>query len=366
MILALLSMIVTLILVVGLHEAGHAIAAVVFSVKIRRIAIGFGKPLLTITTHSGCEWVWGRWPLGGYVELLNSRIQPVHEKEYPVCFDKKPAWVRCIILLSGGSMNMVVAWIGLTLFHFIGYQQYLPYIKAVVPNSIAAQAGFKAGDSILAFDRSNTPSWQAVDIRLVASLGKTNVLVSVKHSDGKQKQLHLDLRQLSFVGDSLWQGIGIEPDVKQIENVPGESFGYAIRDAVHMMVELLGFFLVMLKQIIMGRIPVFLLLGPIEMFDVAVHSFMQGISVFAYFISSLSLAVGLINLFPIPGLDGGSIVYTLVEKVRGMPISIALEILLYRLALIVFCVLLVQLLMNDLHHYLVGLNISNKTNMRAN
>ena len=79
-----------------------------------------------------------------------------------------------------------------------------------------------------------------------------------------------------------------------------------------------------------------------------VASFLQGLVVFLYFISSLSFAVALINLFPIPGLDGGSIMYALIEKIRGKPVSVGMEVLLHRLIFIVFCLVLVQLLLNDL------------------
>ncbi len=84
-------------------------------------------------------------------------------------------------------------------------------------------------------------------------------------------------------------------------------------------------------------IPFAVLLGPIGLLAASAGSFMQGLAVFLYFIASLSLAVGLVNLFPIPGLDGGSIIYALVEKIRGKPVPIAWELLLHRLAMIIFC-----------------------------
>ncbi len=74
--------------------------------------------------------------------------------------------------------------------------------------------------------------------------------------------------------------------------------------------------------------------------------------VFLFFIANLSLVVALVNLFPIPGLDGGSILYTVLEKIRGKPISVAMEVLLYRFVLIAFSITLVHLLMNDLNRFL--------------
>src|SRR5438132_1294650 len=99
MILALFAIVLTLILVVGFHEAGHAMAAKLFKVKIRRISIGFGKAIFTWKDRAGREWIWALWPLGGYVHLLNSRIEAIPESDFGLCFDKKPIWQRCIILI---------------------------------------------------------------------------------------------------------------------------------------------------------------------------------------------------------------------------------------------------------------------------
>lgn len=103
-----------------------------------------------------------------------------------------------------------------------------------------------------------------------------------------------------------------------------------------------------LKQLLTGVIPFSVLLGPLGIFAASVASFTQGVAVFLFFIATLSFAVAVINLFPIPGLDGGSIVYALIEKVRGKAVSVPMELLLHRLVFIIFCVLLVHLLMNDL------------------
>jgi len=116
-------------------------------------------------------------------------------------------------------------------------------------------------------------------------------------------------------------------------------------------IQWLYFFLMVLKQLIIGAIPFSVLLGPIGLFAVSITSLSQGIVVFMFFIASLSTAVALVNLFPIPGLDGGSILYALIEKIRGKPLSVAMELLLYRLVVIVFALLLVHLLMNDLQRF---------------
>jgi regulator of sigma E protease len=353
MILAIFAFVLTLILVVGIHEVGHAIAARLFNVKIQRIAIGFGKPLFTWKGKHGLEWAWALWPLGGYVYLLNSRIRPVLEKDLAWCFDKKPIWMRCVILASGCLANLLIAWVALTLMFMLGYQQHKPVIQAVAPQSMAAKAGLRAEDRFIALGKQKTNSWQEVGMNLLMTLGKTDVPVLVNDPTGKLRKLSLNLQLWRYKAkdSSLLTALGIKPAL-YTQQVKGQSFLLASYQAINKVLYTLAFFLIVMKQVLTGAIPFAVLLGPLGLLTVTINSFFQGLAVFLYFIASFSLAVGLINLFPIPGLDGGSIAYALVEKFRGTPIPIAVEILLYRLAVIFFSVLLVQLLLNDLRHYL--------------
>ena len=358
MIWALLAIVITLILVVGVHEAGHALAAKLFGVKIKRIAIGFGKPLLSYHDKSGREWVWALWPLGGYVHLLNSRIEPVPEKDYPsLCFDKKPIWQRCIILMSGALANLFMAWAALTLLFMLGSQQQKPLVQKVFSQSIASQAGLKARDRFVEIAGWKTSSWQEVGMSLVMVLGKKNVPVWVSNEEETLRKVNLDLSQWHYKRkDTLLSALGIEAAPSQLStyHAVGQSFQMAVRHAFEHILYLLTFFVMMLKQLFTGMIPFSVLLGPLGLFSASITSFLQGTAVFLSFIASLSLAVGFVNLFPIPGLDGGSIVYALLEKIRGKPVSVAVEVLLYRLAFIVFAMLLIQLFMNDLQRYLMS------------
>ncbi len=357
-ILSGLAIVLSLLLVVGLHEAGHALAAWCFNVKIRRISIGFGRPLFHWRSRGGCEWVWSMWPLGGYVELLNSRIEPVSASQYVHCFDKKPIWARCIILASGAVANVLVAFLAWVLVLLIGYQQTAPVISMVKAPSVAATAGLMPGDRVLSLAGHRTRSWRAVGMELIMQFGHKNVALVVENKEGKPRVLTLNLQQWHYQrGDrSLLEAIGLRPDLskKHSQTVPGLSLLKAVPQAAITVLDWVVFFLVMLKQLVTGAIPFLLLLGPLGLFMVIVHSFFQGVVFFLSFIANLSLAVALINLLPLPALDGGSIVYAWVEKIRGKPMSIAFEILLYRLAFIWFCLLLVQLLLNDAQRYLLA------------
>lgn len=352
MFLAILAILLTLLLVVGIHEGAHALAARCFQVKIKRIAIGFGKPLVRWRSKSGCEWVWAILPLGGYVQLENTRISPVQPYEYSSCFDKKPIWQRILILLAGVLANLLTAWFALILVYHIGLIYLTPQIQTVAPNSVASSAGMVAGEQFVSIGDQGTPTWNDVGMQLVSYWGTREVEVLLVQKDGKNyKKVKLNLSQVHLKGlrVSLLKELGIEPNLSAAHGVLRfPVIGDAIHQANAVLLKILYFFLIIFKQLFSGVIPFSMLLGPLSVFTAAVASLTQGLVVFMWFIATLSLAVALVNLFPVPGLDGGSIIYVLIEKIRGKPVSVAMELLVHRLAFILFCMVLVHLLLNDL------------------
>ena len=190
-------------------------------------------------------------------------------------------------------------------------------------------------------------------MQLIMAVGQDNVLVVVKNGLNVNRNLSLDLKNLHLENrkDSLLLKFGIKPALAKESSVKvlGLPIDKAAKKAFLEILNLVIFFLVIIKNIITGIIPFGLLLGPLGIFNEIVASFKQGVAVFLYFIANFSISVALINLFPIPSLDGGSIVLALIEKIRRRPVSIAMEILLNQLILIVFSLLLVQLILNDLH-----------------
>lgn len=354
-ILSLFAIVLSLLLVVGIHEAGHAWVARIFSVKITRVSIGFGRPLFS-WQGKNCQWVWAIWPLGGYARLLNSRIEPVSQKDNKFCFDKKPVWVRCVILLAGAFANILTAWLALLLMLVLGYNQTVPVIANVTGPSMAATAGLIARDRIISLAGRQVPSWREVGMQLIMTMGQDHVDMVVENTARVKRHVSLDLAHWQYKRERqpLLKTMGITPDLSKqnIQQVGGLPFLQACWHAFLQIIGLFHFFLIMLKQLLTGVIPFVALLGPLGLFTAIVSSFLQGLAVFLYFIATLSLAVALVNLFPLPGLDGGSIVYALVEKIRGKPVSVGMEVLLHRLMFIIFCLVLVQLVLNDVQRYL--------------
>ena len=353
--LSLLAVVLTLLLVVGFHEAGHALSARLFGIRIKRISIGFGKPLLAWRDKNKIQWVWALWPLGGYVRLFNSRVDRVREQQYQYCFDKKPVWQRIIVLISGGIFNFFLAWFVFAVVYKIGFPQVKPVIASVSAYSVAAKAGLKPGERFVRVAGNDVDSWRDVAMQFIMNMSKERVNAVVVNDIGMSRKVAMNLSNWRYQDDdtNFLISLGFYPKASSSEPVYAQAEGVisAFQHAFSYILTLCLFFLILIKQLVLGVIPFSVLLGPIGLIVETVSSFYLGVVQFLFFVATLSIAVGLINFFPIPGLDGGSVLYALLEKARGKPISVPLEILLQRLALIAFCVLLVNLILNDLTRY---------------
>ncbi|OGV36014.1 MAG: hypothetical protein A3E88_07970 [Legionellales bacterium RIFCSPHIGHO2_12_FULL_35_11] len=355
MLISSLAIIICLICVIGIHEIGHALAAKIFGVKIRSISLGFGKTLFKFKCSRDYSVDIKALPIGGCVHLFNTRVIPVTPDKEQFCFDNKPIWVRIIILLSGSIANVVLAFIALMFMFIIGFKQMPAVIDTVITGSRAELVGLKDGDRITKVAGKDAQYWRDVGMQFIMHVGQKNVPIvacsqlNICHSFS----LDLDLWNRDSKNFSMYDAIGFKPRVgkQYVVFTPGSSFLKSIMQAYSSLLGLFAFFFVILKQIFLGAIPFAALLGPFKFFEAVIDSFMQGFATFLYFMGNFSLAMGVANLLPIPGLDGGSVIYALIEKVRGKPISIALEVLIYRLIFIAFAIFIVKLIVNDMHYY---------------
>src|SRR3990167_9567512 len=324
MMFAVAAVLLLFLVVVGLHELGHALVARWFGVKIERIAIGFGNPILTIKDKRGIKWVVGIWPLGGYVQLLNTRIKEVHKGQYQHCFDKRPAAIRCLILLAGGFFNFLVAWFAICLVMMVGYSQYPAVVDKVFSHSLAAHAGLHEGDRLLAINAQKINSWQEAGMQLITELGHAKVKLQVLNAQQQSRALEINLSTQNFKSQkgTFFKRLGIKPKMNHssLQWVAPQPFLNALGHALCKVGSLGVFYSVMIKQLVTGQIPISLLLGPFGLFTVSIDSFLEGFSTFMLFLAMLSVAFGIANYLPIPGLDGGSIFYILLEKIRGKPL----------------------------------------------
>lgn len=350
MLTAILALILCLLIVVGLHEAGHALAARYFGVHIERFSIGFGPALLRWQSRSGIKWQWALWPLGGYVRLRNTRIQKVDTSQYHSCFDKKPIYQRTVILLSGVAMNLLIAFLAFFLVFYLGVSFKAPVIQSVTPQSLAEQAGLQKGMRIVSVDGQNCHAWSIFGMAVLENMGKKNTRLGVS-SQHEKDTLLLDTQKwrIQRRDKNLLKSLGIHSDTTaELHREQASGALQAIRMSAEKLWDCLYFYTYSLFLLLSGKIPFGFLLGPISFFTLSGEALSQGVSVFSWFIAQLSLAVALVNILPIPGLDGGALLYLLIEKCRGKPVSVALEVLLYQLALIAGILLLFQIVLQDI------------------
>ena len=163
--------IVALGILVAVHEWGHFYVARKCGVQVERFSIGFGKPIWRKTSKSGTEYVIAMIPLGGYVRMLDGRIDDVPPELEDKAFNNKPVLQRMAVIAAGPGVKFIFAFFSLWLMYLVGLETVKPVVKSVEPESIAAIAGVQPGDEIIKVGDRNTHDWEAVNLEIVSSIG---------------------------------------------------------------------------------------------------------------------------------------------------------------------------------------------------
>lgn len=344
-------------LLIGFHEFGHFIIARAFNVKVRRFALGFGKPLIRWQFPGGTEWVVGIFPLGGYVRFMDEREGEVAEKDVPNAFNRQPIFVRFLILLAGPFCNFLLAFILYWFVLSLGLSQLHPVIQASLPQSIAANAGLNGNEQILSLNDKAIANWETLIWGLVSVYGSEKS-VTLQSKDLATQQIanhRLDLTHWHW--DNLRPNpllsLGIQPLrdktlQKHFIFVEKYPFYWAWLLAGEKTAEVVQVNLMLIKKLILGQISIKTLGGPLSILQGASVASRHGITNLLLFMMFLSVSLGVLNLLPIPVLDGGQILLLGIEKIRGQPLSLRTQVLLFQLGLILLFLLIMHGLANDL------------------
>ena len=185
-------MLVALGVLVTFHEFGHFWVARRCGVKVLRFSIGFGRPLWTRLGKDGTEYVVAALPLGGYVRMLDEREDHVAAHQLDQAFNRKPVLQRMAIVAAGPAANLLLAFALLWAMLVIGRPDYAPVIGKAT--GIAAEAGLRSGDRILAVGERETPTWSEAGMALtVAVLDRQPVALRVQRGDGSESTRTLAL-----------------------------------------------------------------------------------------------------------------------------------------------------------------------------
>jgi regulator of sigma E protease len=435
----------TLIILVAVHEFGHFWVARRCGVKVLRFSIGFGTPLFRWRDRLDTEYVLAAIPLGGYVKMLDEREGEVTPGMEHLAFNRKPVLQRIAVVAAGPVANLLLAVLAYWFVFLAGETGVVPVIGSVERGSVADLAGLESGQEIVAIDGLETPTWQAVNFRLLNRIGDSGVLnFSVRYPDSElvyQSQGYLEEWMAEAEAPNLIGGLGIEmfrpaipvlldeivadspaanagllsgdritradgqpmvawadwvsyvrarpgqkiaiqferegrslqgwitPARKVAED--GEAYGQvgvsvsipewppemlrefnygpaaALAAATQRTTEMVGFTLSSIKKMIMGLISPKNLSGPITIAKVAAASAQSGPTAFLAFLGLLSVSLGVLNLLPIPVLDGGHLLYYTIELLVGKPVPMRVQVLGYQVGLFIILGVMMLAIYND-------------------
>ncbi len=317
-----LSFIFVLGVLVVVHEYGHYLMARMLGIRAEKFSIGFG-PKIFAKKVGETEFCVSLLPLGGFVKLAGESAEDARGEVWE--FHNRPLLHRTLVVLAGPLMNALLAYL---LFFFIflsGQPTLTSTIGKVLPDTPAARAGLLEGDKILEISGQTVTTWEEV---LAAVRGKTSgLMIKVKRS-GQTVDLPIQPIQKeskNVFGKTVRNAfLGIAP-ANEIVHIKS-SFGEALWMALVRLWTLTSMIFISLGMMFTGAIAFKdSMTGPIGIFFMTQQAAEMGISYLLYFMGSLSVSLFVLNLLPIPVLDGGHLLFMFFEKLKGKPLSEAVR-----------------------------------------
>ena len=342
----LVPFLVVLTVIVFVHEMGHYLVARWNGVAIQTFSVGFGRELIGWNDRHGTRWRISAIPLGGYVRFVGDMnpasvpdpeaVAAVDPALAPRLFVNKNVWQRIAIVAAGPLANVLLTFLILYAL-LLGYGRYTipPVVGGVVAGSVAESAGFLPGDEILSVDGYEVRGFEDFQ-RYVATSPERPVAVELKR-DGVVQSLTLVPEAVEvedrFGNDQRIGRIGVSRDVEDTDVTlyrpgPIEAIGMTVEEIRFIIQRTAAF----LGDFFVGRGDVEQLGGPVKVAKVSGEVATLGVIALINLMALLSLNIGIFNLLPVPMLDGGHLLYYLVEAVRGRPLSIKVQEIGFRFA----------------------------------
>ena len=354
-----LPFLVALTILVFFHELGHFWVARLAKVRVEVFSVGFGAELFGWNDKAGTRWKIGVIPLGGYVKMFGQSDlpgdededqPPLTDKEKAVSFQHKTLAQRTAIVAAGPIANFLLSVVLIAcLMATFGAARPYAGVGEMMPGSAAAEAGFKAGDRIVSID-GEAVEWFSDLVRIVSVQPETLLKIKVRRGDDEFVLTATPKRhqQLGAEGKTVEIGLlGVRYDPQQMHyerQNPLMAVWLGIQQTASLTEKTLSF----LGQVISGRQGTEGIGGPLRIVQYAGITFQSGIENFILFLAVLSINLGLINLFPIPILDGGHLLFFAVEAIRGRPLGPQAQEYGFRFGLILVLILMVFVTWNDL------------------
>lgn len=431
-------------ILIAVHEFGHFWVARRCGVYVERFSIGFGKAIWQRKGKDGTEYTLAMIPLGGYVKMLDERVEAVPEHQRHMAFNNKKLWQRSAIVAAGPFANFVFAVFAYWVVYLIGVPAVKPVIGEVAPQSIAAQGGIAPGMELKSISGIETPDWESVNMAMISHIGDKQMAVTLTepHSnidvkrtlnltdwyydperenvlttlgltpytpaitlvisqlvdngaeinagfqlndkiiavDGepiKQWQTFADLVKanpgktlnVEVLRDNAPLTLALTPAVKDLKD--GSKAGYvgiapkvdawpedyrinlqfgpieSVAKATEKTWQLVTLTFDMVTKLVTGDVAIKNLSGPISIAKGAGMTADFGLVYFLGFLALISVNLGIVNLLPLPVLDGGHLMFFAIEAVTRRPVSEKIQDIGYRVGSAILVALMAIALFND-------------------
>jgi regulator of sigma E protease len=374
MLITIVAFIVLISVVVIFHELGHYWVGRLFGTDIDAFSIGFGPRLFGWTDKLGTQWKVCLLPLGGYVKFrgdANSASMPDAEEVARLkahmeaegidprrIFALKPIIQRMLIVLAGPVANFILAMVVfIGFFSIVGEDFYPVRIAKVLDGTPAQSAGLKPGDQIVQIDGWKVYSWNDVANQVATAPKKALSFTIAREARTFDVVIRPAAKMDTPPGMShptrVGQ-IGIQwqpPSQNEVQTFRHGPLSAAGR-GYHLTVLQLDRTLFYLKDVVTGQTAPDQLSGPIGIASMAGQMAKRGPEFFILFIGFVSVAVGFVNLFPIPVLDGGHLLFYAIEAIQGRPLSHRLQDLGFKIGFVLLILLFVLVTWNDFQYHL--------------
>jgi regulator of sigma E protease len=320
--ISIVSVIVLLGVLIFAHELGHFLMAKRANVGVLKFSLGFG-PRIIGRKIGETEYLLSLIPLGGYVKLLGEapgeELSPEEEER---SFQKQPVLKRIGIVAAGPVFNLLLAVAIFTVVNMVGLPVLTSEIGALQPASAAMESGMKVGDRIIALDGRSVSKWDEISKIIARSGGKS--LRVILSRDGRSVEASVTPRLMkskNVFGEEVESyKIGISPSPRTVieRHYPLSAFGKGVYQT--WMIGKLT--LISIGKIFQGVVSPKSLGGPILIAQIAGAQVKEGIIPFVLFMALLSINLAILNLLPVPVLDGGHLLFFMIEWVTGREVNV--------------------------------------------
>lgn len=353
-----LPFILVLTVLVFIHEFGHFWVARKYGVKVEAFSIGFGPELFGFTDKKGTRWRFSVIPLGGYVKMfgdadvssskLDKKLKNISIQEMQQTLHSKTPWQRIMVAFAGPLANYLLAILLMVLVFWLkGVPFTPPTIGNVLPDMPAHKAGIIAGDKIIQINQEKIENF--IDIAKFLRTHQGQDIVIKLERDGKDLDLSIPLYERQADGTNKPLNLlGVSPAGVSYKTV---SYLEVLKASIWTPIQMSIDTLIGIGRMIAQKQSSKELGGILAIGDMAAKSTHGGIFMIMWFMAILSVNLGLVNLLPIPVLDGGQIMMHCIEAIRGKPLSEKVQEYIFMIGVALVLSIMLMSTWNDLNRY---------------